>query len=78
VTPGVLTDVFGFLCLVPAFRGVMKRNVVRRLERAVAENRVHVVVRGHTHMGGTVWPSSLDPDRERPRQEIDVTPKRPE
>jgi UPF0716 protein FxsA len=78
VTPGVLTDVFGFLCLVPAFRGVVKRNLVRRLERAVKENRVRVVVRGHAQMGGTVWSTPLDPDREGPRQEIDVTPKRPE
>jgi UPF0716 protein FxsA len=78
VTPGILTDVFGFLCLVPAFRGVVKRNLVRRLERAVEENRVRVVVRGRAQMGGTVWTSPLDPDREGPRQEIDVTPKRPE
>jgi UPF0716 protein FxsA len=78
VTPGVLTDVFGFLCLVPAFRGVVKRNLVRRLERAVKENRVRVVVHGHTQMGGTVWTTPLDPDREGPRREIDVTPKRPD
>lgn len=42
VTPGVLTDAFGFLCLVPAFRGVLKREVRRRLERAVQEGRVSV------------------------------------
>jgi len=42
VTPGVLTDALGFLCLVPAFRNVLKREVRRRLERAVQEGRVSV------------------------------------
>ena len=40
VTPGVLTDVVGFLCLVPAFRNMVKRDVRRRLERAVLDGRV--------------------------------------
>ena len=44
VTPGVLTDAFGFLCLVPAFRSRVKHVLWRRLERAVAENRVHLHV----------------------------------
>ncbi len=42
VTPGVLTDVFGFLCLVPGFRAWVKRELVRRFERAVREQRVEV------------------------------------
>lgn len=42
VTPGILTDTFGFLCLVPAFRSAAKRTLLRRLEKAVQENRVHV------------------------------------
>jgi UPF0716 protein FxsA len=44
VTPGVLTDAFGFLCLVPAFRRVVKRALRRRLERAAQEGRVEVRV----------------------------------
>jgi UPF0716 protein FxsA len=43
ITPGVLTDAFGFLCLVPGFRSLAKRSLVRRLERAASEGRVHVV-----------------------------------
>ena len=35
MTPGVLTDLAGFLCLVPAFRGWLKRVLKRRFERAV-------------------------------------------
>lgn len=43
ITPGVLTDAFGFLCLVPGFRSLAKRTLMRRLERATSEGRVHVV-----------------------------------
>jgi UPF0716 protein FxsA len=41
VTPGVLTDGFGFLCLIPAFRGVVKRILWSRLEDSVRKNRIH-------------------------------------
>ncbi len=43
VTPGILTDAFGFACLTPAFRGAIRAALLRRLERAVQEGRVHVV-----------------------------------
>jgi UPF0716 protein FxsA len=39
VTPGVLTDSVGFLCLVPAIRRRMKAALWRRLERRVREGR---------------------------------------
>ncbi len=52
VTPGVLTDAFGFLCLVPAFRSLVKRAFWRRLERAVAENRVNLHVPGNGFQTG--------------------------
>ena len=35
MTPGVLTDAAGFLCLVPAFRNWLKVRLRRRFERAV-------------------------------------------
>jgi UPF0716 protein FxsA len=44
VTPGVLTDAFGFACLVPAFRGLLKRFLLRRLERAVEQGQVQLHV----------------------------------
>ena len=47
VTPGILTDAFGFLCLVPAFRSLVKREMFRRFERAVREGRVDVHVHAH-------------------------------
>ena len=51
VTPGVLTDVVGFLCLVPGFRNVVKREVRKRLERAVLEGRVEIHVAGDDGWG---------------------------
>lgn len=44
VTPGILTDAFGFACLVPAFRTLLKRHLRGRYERAVREGRVQVRV----------------------------------
>lgn len=42
VTPGVLTDAFGFLCLMPGFRTLVKGYVRTRFEAAAREGRVHV------------------------------------
>ena len=44
VTPGVLTDLVGFLCLVPACRRLMKRVLRRWFERAMRESTVDVTV----------------------------------
>jgi UPF0716 protein FxsA len=69
VTPGVITDAFGFLCLSPGFRSLAKREMLRRLERAVAEQRVHLhVVDAHPHPGadpGPIIDVTPDPDDER-------------
>ena len=46
VTPGILTDAFGFACLVPGFRNLAKRELRRRFERAVREERLQVHVYG--------------------------------
>ena len=64
VTPGVLTDIVGFSCLVPRFRNLVKRLVQERFEKAVREKRVNFTVFG----GGTA------PEDAFPRAEpIDVT-----
>ena len=44
ITPGVLTDLVGFLCLVPACRRLLKRYLKRRFERAVRKGTVGVTV----------------------------------
>ena len=65
VTPGVLTDAFGLLCLVPAFRAVVKRDMLRRFERAVRESRIHVDVRESARFNpGRVVDVTPPPDRE--------------
>ena len=40
MTPGVLTDILGFLCLAPATRRIIKREVWTRLQRAMQEGRL--------------------------------------
>ncbi len=44
MTPGVLTDLCGFLCLVPAFRRWLKVRLKRRFERAVRRGAATVSV----------------------------------
>ena len=44
MTPGILTDAVGLLCLVPAFRGVAKRLLWQRLKRAVQEQRIRMEI----------------------------------
>jgi UPF0716 protein FxsA len=44
ITPGVLTDIFGFLCLVPAFRRVLKRYLWARIKRSIEQGRMQVTV----------------------------------
>jgi UPF0716 protein FxsA len=46
VTPGVLTDVFGFLCLSPGFRGIIKAQLQRAFERGVERQQIHVEMHG--------------------------------
>lgn len=43
VTPGVLTDVFGFACLIPGTRALIKRQMKAALRRFAASGQVRVV-----------------------------------
>jgi UPF0716 protein FxsA len=72
VTPGVLTDAFGFLCLTPAFRTVARRAIVRRFKRSIEEGKLNLDVRFRPGgQPGDPWPRD-------PRDPIiDVTPKPP-
>ncbi len=75
VTPGVLTDVFGFLCLLPAFRSVLKKIAQRRFAKAVAEQRVHVSM--HFEDFGTERPAGPVYDvTPEPREKQLPTPPR--
>jgi UPF0716 protein FxsA len=44
MTPGVLTDVFGFFCLTPPGRRVIKRLLKRWLDRATGSGHVRMTV----------------------------------
>ncbi len=72
VTPGVLTDAFGFLCLTPAFRALLKRELARRFRRAVEENRVQVSVQGvwFPDTGASAPP---DPEPQSGKPVVDAT-----
>ena len=70
VTPGVLTDLFGFLCLLPAFRSLVKREAIRRFEKAVREQRIRVKVHPATGFG----PNGPTQGPGASRHVIDVTP----
>ena len=66
ITPGVLTDLVGFLCLIPACRQLLKRYLKRRFERAVREGAVGVTV---------AFDGTGDPSRRPPMK--NVTPRGP-
>jgi len=44
ITPGVITDLIGFLCLIPAFRGLLKNHLKRKFGRAVRTSSVGVTL----------------------------------
>ena len=46
MTPGILTDALGFLCLIPATRRVMKRVIWSRIERAVRSGQITATFNG--------------------------------
>lgn len=40
LTPGILTDAFGFLCLIPATRELLKKVVLLRVQRAIQQGQI--------------------------------------
>ena len=48
MTPGVLTDLLGFLCLIPGTRRLIKIRLRRAFERAARQGRARVVVNVET------------------------------
>ena len=66
MTPGVLTDAFGFFCLIPAGRRLLKTYLARRFERAVHNGDVKVSLDLGAGFQGT---SSREPRDVTPRPE---------
>ena len=74
MTPGVLTDLFGFFCLIPGGRRLLKEHLKRRLQRAVQRGSVTVSVdfagAGPTDLGRPEPRDVTPPDEvERPSLE---------
>jgi UPF0716 protein FxsA len=67
ITPGILTDVFGFLCLVPATRALGRRALRRRFERAIREGKVVMATNFDAGFAG--------PSAQGRGPVIDVTPE---
>lgn len=44
ITPGLLTDALGFLCLIPASRKLIKSLLSRKLRRAVRQRPAHLII----------------------------------
>jgi UPF0716 protein FxsA len=79
VTPGVLTDAFGFLCLAPGFRAIVKREAIRRFERAVQQGRVEMRFRQSSGFSAPTSGFGTPPgDSFGSGPVIDVTPPRGE
>ncbi len=61
VTPGVLTDAFGFLCLIPGPRRALSRVILSRLQSGMRSGRFRVYTQG-----------PMPPPEKR--EERDITP----
>ncbi len=79
ITPGILTDAVGFLCLVPAARNAAKRGLQKRFESAIQEQQIHVRAQffASGDPGGPIYdvtpepPSPEDPDASAGRPQRD-------
>lgn len=46
MTPGILTDTLGFLCLIPTTRRIIKRAIWSRIERAIRNGKITATFTG--------------------------------
>ena len=53
ITPGILTDAFGFLCLIPVIRSVVKRRAWDWIRARIESQQIHVHIGG---IGSSEWP----------------------
>ncbi len=66
ITPGVLTDVFGFIGLIPLTRTPLRQLLIRRLKQRLDDGSVHVHVGG---FGISTPPQDVDSPSDRERQD---------
>jgi UPF0716 protein FxsA len=82
LTPGVLTDLFGFSLLFPPSRRWLQRRLRNRLESGIKDGSIRVVTMGATSMGGFGFGGTAAPGvppwdgRPQPTATSDGTPRR--
>lgn len=73
ITPGLITDAFGFFCLIPPTRRLLRILLVRWLEKAVREKKVHFTMNagpapeGDPFFGASDFPGVMDPLPQEPK-----------
>ena len=65
MTPGILTDTMGFLCLIPSTRRVIKRFIASRFKKMVQNGQVFV---GPMNIGG--MGANPEPKRYTPPEDV--------
>lgn len=70
LTPGVLTDAFGFICLIPGLRAPMARWLWKRVQASTRKGHVFVHMGRPPGAGGAPHPgnSPFEPDPSPPSQ----------
>jgi UPF0716 protein FxsA len=58
MTPGVLTDALGFLCLIPTTRSRLKQTIMTRIDRAIRNGQIFTA----TYRG--------TPERDEPEEDV--------
>jgi UPF0716 protein FxsA len=73
ITPGILTDAFGFLCLVPKFRITVRKVIGSYLQQGIQKGSIQSF--GHQ---ASPWPDSyVRNDEEGPIIDVEVKPTEP-
>ncbi len=67
MTPGILTDTVGFLCLIPTTRRVIKRIIWARIQRAMGKGQIFTTASSGSNHQDRVYPNNVyrdDPHRD--------------
>ena len=75
VTPGLLTDLVGLFCLLPAGRRLIKARLRRWLERAIQTGRVKVSVDFSAGFGGPSTMRNVTPRERQPKPPSEALPR---
>ncbi|MBO0878776.1 MAG: FxsA family protein [Pseudonocardia sp.] len=71
LVPGVVSDVLGLLMVLPPSRALVRRWIVRSVERRAPVLRTARIRDGHTVIDGEVAPGPADPRPPEPRRAVE-------